>query len=172
VSACRAHRTLHFSRRASTCDRAAPRALEPRHARLARAVRCVPPLGSSTRVALCRRTGARPRRPAGAAGLHDAHTHPQQTCTCAWLVGATSVQVSLAGCESVEAMVEAVSSHAAKHPELSWVVGIGWDQSRWGRYPSQKIDHLGGSTTTTTIITNPAGSSGAVRQARGTLDAG
>ena len=46
--------------------------------------------------------------------------------------------MSLAGCESVEAMVEAVSSHAAKHPELSWVVGIGWDQSRWGPLPKPK----------------------------------
>jgi len=95
----------------------------------------------STGAILALGTGALPAEPAPSQvhdlggrlvlpGLHDAHIHM-------YMVGATSVQVSLAGCESVEAMVEAVSSHAAKHPELSWVVGIGWDQSRWGRYPSR-----------------------------------
>lgn len=45
--------------------------------------------------------------------------------------------MSLADCSSVEAMVSKVAKHAAAHPELSWLVGIGWDQSRWGRYPTK-----------------------------------
>lgn len=62
-------------------------------------------------------------------GLCDAHIH-------VYMLGATSAQVSLAHCESVEEMVASVAAHAVAHPELAWVVGIGWDQSRWGRYPT------------------------------------
>ena len=74
-------------------------------------------------------------------GLHDAHIH-------VYMMGATSVQVSLAGCASVEAMAARVAAHAAAHPELNWIVGIGWDQSAWGRYPTasdlDEIEELGG----------------------------
>ena len=41
------------------------------------------------------------------------------------MLGATSVQVSLAGCASIEAMAARVAAHAAVHPELEWIVGIG-----------------------------------------------
>jgi predicted amidohydrolase YtcJ len=31
-----------------------------------------------------------------------------------------------------------VAAHAAQHPRKAWVVGVGWDQSAWGRYPTRE----------------------------------
>ena len=53
-------------------------------------------------------------------GLQDSHIH-------CYMLGASSVQVDLAGCESISAMTQRVARHAATHPELSWVIGIGWE---------------------------------------------
>lgn len=52
--------------------------------------------------------------------------------------GEAQEYVSLEGCASPQALAAAVAAHAAAHPRKSWVVGVGWDQSAWGRYPTRQ----------------------------------
>lgn len=34
-------------------------------------------------------------------------------------------------------MQSRLREHCARHGDKSWIVGVGWDQSPWGRYPSR-----------------------------------
>ena len=69
-------------------------------------------------------------------GLHDSHIH-------CYHLGATSVQVNLADCHTIAAMRQKLVAHAQAHPDLKWIVGIGWDQTPWGRYPDRRdLDDL------------------------------
>ncbi|KAL1523797.1 hypothetical protein AB1Y20_018720 [Prymnesium parvum] len=58
-------------------------------------------------------------------GLHDAHIH-------CYSLGAASALLQLAGCASIAALRALVDAHARAHPQLAWVVGVGWDQTLWG----------------------------------------
>ncbi|CAM9490836.1 unnamed protein product [Phaeothamnion confervicola] len=45
----------------------------------------------------------------------------------------------LSGCTSLAVWRDAMQRHARRHPELEWVIGVGWDQTLWGggRLPSR-----------------------------------
>lgn len=61
-------------------------------------------------------------------GLIDAHIH---TAT----VGESHYFVDLSGCTSINSLKDCVKTHMDKNPELSWIVGVGWDQTLLSRYP-------------------------------------
>lgn len=64
-------------------------------------------------------------------GLMDAHIH-------VGYMGEAQEYVQLQACDSPGALAAAVAAHTARHPRKSWVVGVGWDQSDWGRYPTRQ----------------------------------
>ena len=63
-------------------------------------------------------------------GLVDAHGHLES-------FGEGLESVDLVGCASVEELIERVAERAATLPEGTWIVGRGWDQTRWtpGEFP-------------------------------------
>lgn len=63
-------------------------------------------------------------------GLVDAHGHLES-------LGETLESVDLVGCASVEELIERVAERAASVPAGTWIVGRGWDQTRWtpGEFP-------------------------------------
>lgn len=65
-------------------------------------------------------------------GFVDAHIH-----FAAWALGRR--QVNLEGTQSLAEAVERVRAAAEKVPPGGWVVGRGWDHSRWaeGRFPTR-----------------------------------
>ena len=67
-------------------------------------------------------------------GLIDAHAHFVG-------YGSSLFQVDLFGTSSWEEAVERVKAFAAKHPDLPWIQGRGWDQNKWpGKvYPTNEI---------------------------------
>ncbi len=64
-------------------------------------------------------------------GLADCHAHLQT-------LGELLEQVDLRDCRSEAEAVQKVRRYAAKHPELPWIIGYGWDQSLWPdrRFPT------------------------------------
>ena len=58
-------------------------------------------------------------------GFQDAHVHPVQG-------GLLRLRCDLAELETREDYLEAVTSYAAAHPELEWVIGGGWTMSVFG----------------------------------------
>ena len=67
-------------------------------------------------------------------GFIDAHAHFVG-------YGSSLFQVDLFGTTSFEEAVERVKAFAAKHPDLPWIQGRGWDQNKWpGKtYPTNEI---------------------------------
>ncbi len=67
-------------------------------------------------------------------GLIDAHAH---------FVGYARglFQVDLFGTATWEETVERVKAFAAKHPEMKWIQGRGWDQNKWPgkKYPTNEL---------------------------------
>ncbi|MEQ1892024.1 MAG: amidohydrolase [Planctomycetota bacterium] len=63
-------------------------------------------------------------------GLVDAHGHLES-------LGETLESVDLVGCGSVEELIERVAARASTVPAGTWIVGRGWDQTRWttGEFP-------------------------------------
>ena len=63
-------------------------------------------------------------------GLMDAHGHLEG-------LGETLESVDLVGCASVTELIERVAARAATVPAGTWIVGRGWDQTRWtpGEFP-------------------------------------
>lgn len=67
-------------------------------------------------------------------GLIDSHIHIS-------MVGESSNFVNLAACTSIDMMVDMVRAHCDKNEHLRCIVGVNWDQSLLGRYPTrQDID--------------------------------
>jgi predicted amidohydrolase YtcJ len=64
-------------------------------------------------------------------GLIDAHAHLLG-------LGASLVQVDLAGAPSFEEVVERVRAAASRQPAGSWIEGRGWDQTLW---PGREFPH-------------------------------
>lgn len=62
-------------------------------------------------------------------GIIDAHIHLVDTA-----LAVDEVDVSRA--PSVEAALEVIGAAAARLPAPAWITGAGWDQRRWGAYPS------------------------------------
>jgi predicted amidohydrolase YtcJ len=56
-------------------------------------------------------------------GLHDAHIHVMGT-------GRSVNFLDLKGCYSIEELRDALRRHLAVHPELTWIIGVNWDQVR------------------------------------------
>ncbi len=57
-------------------------------------------------------------------GLTDAHLHLLS-------LGYTSTQINLADCADRAAVFETIRAFAAAHPSDAWLLGRGWDQTRW-----------------------------------------
>lgn len=57
-------------------------------------------------------------------GLWDAHIHFYY-----WSLGLS--QARLAGCASLEAMLETISAHGLKRTDVSWLRGWGWNETLW-----------------------------------------
>ena len=56
-------------------------------------------------------------------GLHDAHIHVAMT-------GESNYFLNLKNCDSVEKLIDSLSTHASKFPisVLPWINGVNWDQ--------------------------------------------
>jgi hypothetical protein len=67
-------------------------------------------------------------------GLTDAHGHLES-------LGEMLESVDLVGCGSVEELIERVAARAATVPAGTWIVGRGWDQTRWT--PREFPQHAG-----------------------------
>ncbi|OQR92014.1 hypothetical protein ACHHYP_04127 [Achlya hypogyna] len=66
-------------------------------------------------------------------GLQDSHIH-------VYLIGEVAHYVDLRGTSSFEELKARVVAHAAKHPDIEWIVGFGWEQDKLSanaRYPSR-----------------------------------
>ena len=64
-------------------------------------------------------------------GLIDSHIHVGMT-------GEANYLLDCSGCSSIASLVEAVREHCELHPDLTNVVGIGWDQEKLGRMPTKE----------------------------------
>ncbi len=53
-------------------------------------------------------------------GLHDSHVHLCEG-------GLATLQCSLAGLTTVQQVLDKVAAYAAEHPELTWIIGGGWE---------------------------------------------
>ena len=65
-------------------------------------------------------------------GFHDAHIH-------VYSLGRTAFRLNLQKVNSISELQRKLKDYAATHPELSWIVGFGWDQDLFEekRYPSR-----------------------------------
>lgn len=64
-------------------------------------------------------------------GLIDAHIH-------VGYMGEAQEYLQLAGCRTLAELGGAVAAYGKARPSKSWIVGVGWDQSGWGGYPSRQ----------------------------------
>lgn len=64
-------------------------------------------------------------------GLTDAHVHLAG-------LGRARRQLDLVGTTSVQDIQNRLKEYATKHPDLSWILGRGWDQNDW---PIKKMPH-------------------------------
>lgn len=60
----------------------------------------------------------------------DSHIH-------VGMFGESQYYVDLADCMSIEELQLKVAGHLAKFPDLPWVTGVNWDQTKLGRYPTK-----------------------------------
>lgn len=45
--------------------------------------------------------------------------------------------VDLSECYSIQQLVEKVKFHVEKYPDLPWITGVNWDQTKLGRFPTR-----------------------------------
>ena len=63
-------------------------------------------------------------------GLMDAHIH-------LGYMGEAREYLRLDDCGSLAELRTALAAYGAAHPAKNWIVGVGWDQSYWGTYPTR-----------------------------------
>ena len=59
----------------------------------------------------------------------DAHIHVS-------MLGESVYHIDFSSCFSIQQMQEMIIEHNEMHPDLEWIVGIKWDQSKIGRLPN------------------------------------
>ena len=64
-------------------------------------------------------------------GIIDAHGHVTD-------LGFSALHLDLVGTSSIEDLKKRLSSYAAAHPEVPWIIGFGWNQELWPdrRFPT------------------------------------
>lgn len=71
-------------------------------------------------------------------GLIDAHAHVMG-------LGFQELDVDVAGAGSLDSTLQIVSSYAGEYPDREWILGRGWNHSRWSinRFPTaQELDQV------------------------------
>lgn len=71
-------------------------------------------------------------------GLTDAHAHLHD-------LGYSGIDVNLSGTESLEEAQDRLLDHYRSHPDLEWIRGRGWNQTKWagGRFPeAEDLDNV------------------------------
>lgn len=63
--------------------------------------------------------------------IADSHIHVA-------MLGESQYFVDLADCYSVDSLQEKVSAHILRYPDLPWVIGVNWDQTKLGVYPHRE----------------------------------
>jgi predicted amidohydrolase YtcJ len=59
------------------------------------------------------------------------------------MVGESQYFVDLQDCYSISSVQDKLRVHIAKFPDLPWVIGVNWDQTKIGRYLCrQDLDEL------------------------------
>jgi len=68
--------------------------------------------------------------------MTDSHIH-------VGLLGESQHYVNLDNCTTIKSLLSTISSHAEKEPDLPFIIGFNWDQSKLGRLPNrQDLDSL------------------------------
>jgi len=59
-------------------------------------------------------------------GLSDAHIHVA-------MVGESQYFLDLSSCFSIEELQMKIKEHVERHPDLDWIQGVNWDQTKLGK---------------------------------------
>lgn len=63
-------------------------------------------------------------------GMIDSHIHVS-------MLGESKNFLNLKSCRSIEDIQDLLRLHCYKHQDISWIIGINWDQTDIGRYPNR-----------------------------------
>ena len=63
-------------------------------------------------------------------GLMDSHIHVA-------MLGESKNFLNLKSCQSISDLQEQLKNHCEKYKDLSWIIGVNWDQTDFGRYPNR-----------------------------------
>jgi len=63
--------------------------------------------------------------------MTDSHIH-------VGLLGESQHYVNLDNCTTIKSLLSTISSHAEKEPDLPFIIGFNWDQSKLGRLPNRQ----------------------------------
>lgn len=64
-------------------------------------------------------------------GLMDSHIHVA-------MLGESKNFLNLKSCQSITDLQELLKNHCEKYKDLSWIIGVNWDQTDFGRYPNRE----------------------------------
>lgn len=54
------------------------------------------------------------------------------------MIGESKNFVDLKDCYSVNSLIEKIKCHIERNPNLPWIIGVNWDQSRLSRFPRRE----------------------------------
>lgn len=63
-------------------------------------------------------------------GLMDAHIHVS-------MLGESKNYLNLKSCRSIHELQQLLKEHCERYKDISWIIGINWDQTDFGRYPNK-----------------------------------
>lgn len=63
-------------------------------------------------------------------GLMDAHIHVS-------MLGESKNYLNLKSCRSIHELQQLLKEHCEKYKDVTWIIGINWDQTDFGRYPNK-----------------------------------